>query len=86
MTPDLAVQPVDIDVAVTALAIDLRPAVVELPITLSDPDHDAPDGILGVAGHQSSRVGVPAQADVDVFVWAVSRGRVALPAPEDSRP
>ena len=80
LAPDLAVQPVDIDVAVAALALDLRPVVIELPIALRDPDHDAPYGVFGITGHQSNRVGVPAQADVDIFVWPVLWGRVAAPA------
>ncbi len=53
--------------AVAALAVDLRPAIVEPAIPLRDADFDAPDGVLGVAGHQSDRVGVSAQTDVDVF-------------------
>jgi len=80
LTVGLAVEPVQVDVPIAALPIDLRTAEVQLPVPPHDSDWDPPLHALCIPWDNADRIAEATDSDLDVLIGAVLRGRVAASA------
>jgi hypothetical protein len=77
VTVGLAVEPVQVDVPITAFPIDMRTAEVELPILPYDADGYPPEHAPRIPGNDANRIGEVSDSHLHVLVGTMLRGGVA---------
>ena len=80
VTVGLAVEPVQVDVAIAAFPIDMRTAEVQLFVLPYDADGYPPVDATRIPGDDANGIGKASDSDLHVLVGAMLRGRVAAAA------